>query len=606
MIAVVAYHAGVPGFSGGFVGVDVFFVISGYLIAQQLWGGDRPPALADFLIRRARRLVPALAVMLAVCLPVAWALLLPAQLKDFGQAAAAGSLFAANLLSWMEAGYFTADAAQKPLLHLWTLGVEAQFYLAAALLAALCPRRVALGLGAVVALASLIAALWASWAAPEAAFFLTPFRLWEFAMGAALALRPWRAPSAAGWSGVAMIAGAVVLFSGTTPYPGTAAMVPVLATVLVLVAPPRVLGHWLLTRLGVLSYGLYLWHLPIFVFYRLSTGTTELGAAALPLSFLALACAWISHRFVEAPMRRHAALPWLGGTVAAGLAAGVALHAAQGVPARLPDASRQVLAAVERGPMPCHDLQDSACRIGDLAAPAGIALLGDSHAAHLSRALDRALAERGLSARVFTRSWCLPIPDFGTDMPGRGRGCGAYMAASWQEVLSDPKIHTVILAGQWANGTAGARGSLAPVTFRWRSLRAQTVAENVVVFDTAMRSLADRLQASGHRVIVVPPVPEYPDAVPAALARAAWSGDGSGRAAPIDYAARNGAALRILDHLLRHETSAQIEAFALLCPGGPPCPVMNADKVPLYRDASHLSTAGAALLVPYILDLTPL
>ncbi|MSU89092.1 acyltransferase family protein [Rhodobacteraceae bacterium 2CG4] len=615
---VVLYHARVPWVQGGFAGVDVFFVISGYLIAG-LFAAERARTgtvdLAAFARRRVRRLLPLLLLVLAVSLPVAAAVLLPQQLKDFGQAAGAAPLFAANLLFWHESGYFAATAAGKPLLHLWSLGVEGQFYLLAPLL--LWRRAGLLAAG----LLSLAAAVWAARALPEAGFYLTPFRLWEFLAGAALA--SWtlpRLPRAAGAAGLAMILATFAGFDGGMAWPGAAALLPVAGAALVigaggaplLAAPP-------LVRLGQLSYGLYLWHWPVFVFFALRWPEAPWPLAAPGLLALSLALAWGSWHLVERPAARGAGGRLLPAAGLALVAAGVGLHLSGGLPARLPAEARAVLAQARVSSTPCHDRLDAAqaaagarCVIGAPGVEPDLALIGDSHADHLGPALDRALAARGRAAVVYTGSWCAPVPGFGSAAPGRGPGCAALMQAAWAQVLADPKLRTVIAAAQWGNVTDGTRGDLPAVAYGSAALAASVPAANARALEAALQAFAPRLRAAGRQVLLPMPVPEFAAPVPDSLARLAWTGTATGVATgtatatlpPLDEAARNGAAAAVLRRFAAAAGARTVPVRDLFCaPGAARCRVRAADGAPLWRDASHLTPAGAAPVVARLMEI---
>lgn len=329
VVPVIAFHAGIGWFSGGFVGVDVFFVISGYLItsiilAEQAKGQF---SLVRFYERRARRILPALLLVVAVCIPVAWVLLLPNDYFDFSESLVAVAAFASNILFNLRSGYFEADAELKPLLHTWSLGVEEQFYLLFPLLLMGLARlgfRAMVAVLAAIGVTSFVAAEWGSVHDPNGAFFLLPFRAWELVVGALLALResrfrgapsggaapaPWRAEAASAL-GLAMVAAAVFLIDQDTPFPGRYALLPTLGTALLIVAatPATRVGRWLghpaLVAIGLMSYSAYLWHHPLFAFARHAHESEPSLAVLLALSAVSLVLAYLSWRFVEAPFRQ--------------------------------------------------------------------------------------------------------------------------------------------------------------------------------------------------------------------------------------------------------------------------------------------------------------
>jgi len=286
VLPVILFHAGFETFSGGFVGVDVFFVISGYLITTiilaELEQGNF--SIVNFYERRARRILPALFSVMLVCIPFAWFWLLPSNMKDFSQSLVAVSVFASNILFWRESGYFDTAAELKPLLHTWSLSVEEQYYVLFPLFLMifwkLGKRWILVTLG-LVFVASLAVAQWAAYAKPAAAFYLLPPRGWELLIGAFAAFYLSQAnrkdfgkglSEFGGWLGVALILYAVFAYSKATPFPGFYALVPTLGTVLIILfatkqtAVGKLLGNKAFVGVGLISYSAYLWHQPLFAF----------------------------------------------------------------------------------------------------------------------------------------------------------------------------------------------------------------------------------------------------------------------------------------------------------------------------------------------------
>ncbi len=320
--AVVLFHFGVAPFSGGFVGVDVFFVISGFLITRLLLAdiADRKPLILPFYRRRILRLFPALFMMLAVTLAAALLLLYPSDLRHFGESLASVAGFGSNLYFRNSSGYFSAAADQKPLLHTWSLSVEEQFYLVyPPLLAVLARRsvRLAAAVLGLLALASLLASAWATRAAPMTAFYLTPFRFWELMLGGLIPLFGLAAPRSRAasetlaWGGLGLIAAAVFGYTLETPFPGLAALPPCLGAAAVILscerpgsnAAARLLSLPAATALGRISYSLYLWHWPVIVFAGHWLFRRPTGIETPALIALSLALAAASYRFVEQPFR---------------------------------------------------------------------------------------------------------------------------------------------------------------------------------------------------------------------------------------------------------------------------------------------------------------
>jgi len=325
--AVILFHAGFSLFSGGFVGVDVFFVISGFLITSIIveeLKADRFSVIR-FYERRARRILPALFTVMAACVPFAYHLLSPDDLKDFAQSLAAICLFASNVLFWGESGYFDAQAELKPLLHTWSLAVEEQFYVVFPLFLLAAWRfgwRFLLVLIGAIAVTSFVTSVNEVKSFPSAAFYLLPSRAWQLLIGAlaSLVADRWRtvrtrgslgpiADEVIGWLGMAMIVLSLFLFDERSPFPGLNAALPTLGTAMVLLGASdrtsvgRMLAWRPLVGLGLISYSAYLWHQPLFAFTKhalLAELPTDL-AAVLCVVTIVLAC--LSWRYVEQPFR---------------------------------------------------------------------------------------------------------------------------------------------------------------------------------------------------------------------------------------------------------------------------------------------------------------
>ncbi len=475
VLPVILFHAGFAAFEGGYVGVDVFFVISGYLITSILAADlDRGTySIATFYERRARRILPALFFVIAVSLPMAWRWLTPEDLKDFGQSIVGVTLFSSNVLFWRESGYFATAAELKPLLHTWSLAVEEQFYLFFPLLLALVWKvararvlAVLLVLGALsLALASYGVSQW-----PSATFFLLPARAWELSVGAVVALvaqsgqRDTRASLGAellAVLGVALIAGSMAMYRADTPFPGLAALPPTIGTALVIRYAQE--GTWVarllslppLVRVGLISYSAYLWHQPLFAFARHATVDALSTAALLGLSVLSLVLAYVTWRFVEAPFRDRSrvtrdsvfrfALVGSGAMFLVGLSAHVTSGFAR---VRVSEAQRAVLATAVPSPERdrCHTigadyLKPSAACNHFVDRPSW-ALIGDSHGVEPAHALGRILEPVGDGVKHLTFSHCRPSSGRYADQGD----CGRWTAEAMALVLGDSSIRHVVLA----------------------------------------------------------------------------------------------------------------------------------------------------------------
>ena len=324
VVAVVLFHAGFDAFAGGYTGVDIFFVISGFLISliliKELESGTF--SIVSFYERRARRIMPALLLVMLACLPVAWVLLSPPDMKGFAQNVVAVMLFASNIFFWRSAGYFDSDSDLKPLLHTWSLSVEEQFYIFFPLVLWLCwryARRATPLILALILLASLLAAHKLAPVAAGANFFLLPTRAWELLIGTLCAIHVSRkgyvaptglVPEVGGLLGLAAIVYSIFAFDKNTPFPSFYALVPTLGAALIILMATQhtitgryLLGNRFTVLIGLISYSAYLWHQPLFAFARYDSAN---GLAAWQLCALAVAAfvlGYFTWKYVEAPFR---------------------------------------------------------------------------------------------------------------------------------------------------------------------------------------------------------------------------------------------------------------------------------------------------------------
>ncbi len=623
IVPVLLYHAGIPGIGGGFVGVDIFFVISGFLIARLVDGELRAGTftLLSFYERRARRILPALLTMMLATLCAAAALLLPDRYEDLGESALATLGFFSNIHFFQDTGYFAAEAASKPLLHTWSLAVEEQYYLLFPLLLLVCRGRLRLALLLALAAASLAVSAFLVGRDPAAAFFLPHSRFWELLLGALLGLYADKAPAEPGLRtamatlGLACIGVAVVAFDDATPFPGLAALLPCAGTLLLLkaggIAPSeqgavsRLLASRPLVAIGLVSYSLYLWHWPLLVLAREWLGRellTDESVAVLALCGLLSALSW---RFVEQPFRRRrgrAARPYplsaLAVTLLLALGLSLWVTIGRGLPGRLPEIAQAYLAAKAERPRiktKCLNKEDAeACHLGAADAPARLLLIGDSHAAVLGETLDQVTLQLGLSGSALLVSGCPPAPGvlrLGVSPDLDCRAFGERIEAR----LEDPDLRVVVLHARWPmyiEGTriAGERGD--PLYLRGD--------DNLSAVAQHLEALVAELTARGLLVFIVAGVPEAGFDVPSVLARAALAGElvstSLARAAVDARQARSWALLRDLadryDAILLDPRDQLCDAERCLVadPGGA-----------LYFDDDHLSLAGAERLVPLLL-----
>lgn len=530
VLPVMLFHAGLDAFSGGFVGVDIFFVISGYLIStiilSELENGSF--RFIEFYERRARRILPALFTVIVACLPLGWLWMTPAQLQNFSQSLVAVSLFASNILFWMEADYFAPAAEEKPLLHTWSLAVEEQFYIVAPLLllAALrYSRRSAFWAVGCFGFVSLCLSQWMVGRYDEANFYLAPFRAWELFAGCLVAIiargRGLNPRNGLAVLGLLAILVSIAAFDDQTPFPGVAALLPVGGTMLIILYGGKgsLIGLLLSCRplvgVGLISYSAYLWHQPLFAFARIRLHETPSQIFLIALLVLSLLLAYMSWRFVERPFRQRDKIGKRGMAFATalfllfpvlfGLVGQVTDGAAR---YRLTDHQQNTYSAISSSPKRqlCHASDqnvlsyDKSCAFFER-QKTDVAVFGDSHAVELAFALAHELKFRGRGVRQLSYSDC--PPSLGFVMKGR-EGCAAWTENTVSKLINDGEIRTVIvvyriyahLAGD-PEGHYPALGDVpegAEQDAMWRSFL----------------SILEALTASGKQVIVVTQAPELP------------------------------------------------------------------------------------------------
>lgn len=596
VLPVVFFHAGVPGFFGGFVGVDVFFVISGYLITGIVWreleaGSFSIPA---FYRRRVLRIFPALFAMLAVVAAVAYATFLPSQLLSFARSVVSTALFYSNVEFYLQAGYFGPAGHDLPLLHTWSLAVEEQFYIVWPMTLWVAYRRGGKQMAAAITAAALFLSLAASiWWLPrdaEGTFYLPHTRAWELLVGALLALQPLpmlqhrAAREIASVLGLAAIAFAVMTYNQTVPFPGATALVPVLGAAALIAAGeqgPTWAGRLLSVRpmvfVGLLSFPLYLWHWPVFVLARTAGLIEATPTAMTALTGVSMLIAWMSWRWVETPLRRGVrSLPtWrvLGaaaGAIATFSAAGAWAAQAGGLPSRYSPEQRSMAAFLAyegdvqyRGGS-CfvvdvrRDRFDAATCLAPRVGEPTLLLAGDSHAAHLWPGFA---ALKG-SAQVLqaTHTGCRPV------LGEQAGPCFEYVRWLFEQWLPQHPVDAVVLAGRWSASDVPAL--------------ARTI--------TALR-------AHALRVVVVGPVPQYVAALPGLIAR--YSDDPTRVQQARD---RRGA--RVEEALRAQATAAGARYVSLtdaLCPQQT-CRVLAQPGVPMQFDYGHFTREGSEVAVAYV------
>ncbi|MBY0406092.1 MAG: acyltransferase [Rickettsiales bacterium] len=469
ILSVVLFHTGLSWLPSGYVGVDIFFVISGYLIGGIIFAEIHAKtfSFANFYARRAKRILPALMLVVLASCALGYALLGASELTDLATSSAAALLGVANIKFFLRNDYFQSDSELLPMLMTWSLGVEEQFYLffpfVLLAMARLNAKRTGLALG-VISAASFIASVIVTKTHPTAAFYLLPLRAWEMGAGAMLAMRhatqspnP-QAGSVGGTIGIALLIASMLLFDETTPFPGLAASLPVAGALLLLHSPHALVNRKLLASsplvmLGLISYSWYLWHWPLMAFARhLSPGTPPLSLM-LAIAAASAVLGYASWRWVEQPFRRYKGpaphtLAYYGAALALVLAAPLALKFTHGFPSRLPEAATRLEHTLALGRGTClapfgATLPDSGPDCQPQGANAAIALLGDSHASALGPGLLEYAQSQHLRLLQFTKSACTPLLGMGAieaAYPTHPLECGQFMEGAVSRIIADKSV----------------------------------------------------------------------------------------------------------------------------------------------------------------------
>jgi peptidoglycan/LPS O-acetylase OafA/YrhL len=623
VMAVVLFHAGVPRISGGFVGVDVFFVISGYLITGLILNDMAHGrfSIVSFYERRARRILPALFAVLIVASIAAYALLMPDRAQAFGQSLVATVFFYSNILFWHQSDYFQASLV-KPLLHTWSLAVEEQFYIAYPLFLFAVRRyfskRYVRALLPVFAF-SLAFCIWGVNAHRIMTFFLGPARAWELLLGGLLAvpgappLRHRLPASLLGLLGLGLLVYSFVKLSGALAFPGANALYPTLGTAFIIysgTACETIVGRALSAKpivfIGLISYSLYLWHWIIFVFVRayLVRALTRWEVVTEILACILIAS--LSWKFVEAPFRGRQgrgrfsrrsifAGALLGSAVLASI--GGLLLATHGLPSRFND---QVL-GLYAGKIDLWKRHDECfrgiCHVGKNPDAASFLLWGDSHAGAIAPAFEQLAVANNLSGFVASRPACAPLLGLKRYDQDNLEECIRYND-SVLAFIQAQHIRTVFLHARWGLYSEGTRygqegGFPALLTVN------RTTEENYHEFENLFRSTIEELRRHQVNVVIIASVPEVGIDVPAALARRAITGKTIALEPRYsDFLQRQARAFRVMATVAARDSIPIVYPHQLLCDSSS-CSVVR-DQHALYVDDSHLSVHGAMWLVPAV------
>jgi peptidoglycan/LPS O-acetylase OafA/YrhL len=612
VIAVILYHARL-GLPGGFVGVDVFFVISGYLITSLLLEDLKKGRLnlLAFWERRIRRLFPAVVVVTLTTLVAGWFFLLPGDYGDLAQSVFSQMLLSSNFFFWKNTNYFDGLADLKPLLHTWSLSVEEQFYLLypfALILLSRVGRKFAVASVAILLSIELALSVYGVSHHPFAAFYLLPFRAWELGLGAILATARGKTHWAVWFNetlstiGLALIL--YVFFSRSISAPGIAVIPVCLGTavfIYVNTAKLTLVGKFLCWRpfvsIGLVSYSLYLWHWPVLVF----ANYWALGPLSFPVRILlvgsSLVLAMASWKFVETPFRR--AFPGrkrvliVASIVAfAFLMLSLTIQKLDGVKSRLPvETLRYANARFDFNPAFNSNLSLQDVKAGRLLLfgsnqsdiPVDLLVWGDSHAWAILPPLDDLSKQHSTLGCAATHAQTPPLLDY---VPDGDYSLGKDAPAFGQAVLSFIRAHhvsNVLLAAGW---------------------QGYSTVEKYSVFHAAFVKTITALRESGAKVWLMEDVPNFPWDVPKALARVALFKQGTTEMVSLPLSEY----LQQLGREVREFSPFAGSQVILLSPleylsRGIIVPSCFNDGMPLYRDANHLTIRGAMAIRPMFLPI---
>ena len=650
ILPVILYHAGYSLFSGGFVGVDVFFIISGYLITSILIAelGANNFSILNFYERRARRILPALFFVMLVCLPFAWLWLLPNDLKRFSLSLATVSLFSSNILFWRESGYFDAAAEIKPLLHTWSLAVEEQYYLFFPVLLMATwrwGRRWVLSILALIFIVSIALACWGSEARPIAAFFLLPTRGWELLIGSFCAFylhnRPLQVSTspvreAAAGAGLLLILYSVFFFDHKIPFPSAYTLVPTLGAALIILFATRdtltgkLLGTKLFVGIGLISYSAYLWHQPLFAFARNESTGEPSHFLMSTLALASLLLAFVSWKYVEAPFRQKGRVSRKG--IAYFSALGTFFFCSIGVIGALADGFKERLAPNikweslevslnKRGdicsPLPLSGYKGIlGCTFGDVGSKKTLILYGDSHAQAISRELDKALSSARTRGIWIQLEGCDIIPGI-RDVKEIKKGNSKCVEKFISLLEFVKKENADVLAiSRWTYrlspipgvidqlGTKNSEGGIESISFQEFAIDDATMSFGISEKKAAMDTFMTGLLSTGRRIIVVYPIPEISWNI-AKINTRFYHKTGSAleriSIPHADFTARHKFVYSVLDRFVGNENFVPIIPEKIFCNTflTERC-TAQFGTVPFYYDDDHLSDEGAQLVVKKI------
>ena len=645
VMSVILYHMGMSQIGSGYAGVDVFFVISGFLIGGQI-AKDRARGTFtywNFYARRALRILPALYLVIICSTIAGWFTMLSYEYRYFGGGALSALLSVSNFWFWELIDYFNPAAALDPLVHTWSLAVEEQFYLFAPLLFGLLwgfGRKTLFIVLMAVAFVSFIIAIMTNSDSPMSAFYLLHARAWELLVGVLAALKSDKIRSFKSIAPLLSNVGLILTIAGLTflpddaLWPGGWTLVPVTGAMLILLFG----GEKSLTRailklaplrfIGLISYSAYLWHQPILSFLGIKNILPVDGISLLFVFAAILVVSYLSWKLVEQPFRNNTLSLYFSRSaliLTACLIAVFALggHFTKGYPMRLPNEVHEVLKSATF-PDSLHDCQlnrkqveymslSKACEFGEDTAPS-VAVWGDSHAASISQPLGEALGDLGLSLKQFTLSSCQPIPNLLNFGQSRADQCAKFNSRVFSLLLGSSEIQTIVMFATWDSyflnsGTLNMLGvSEVDDFYSYPISQSPHLPDHTRtgIISNELKKVIINLTAVGKRIILVASLPRPDVSIPNYFARQVWNG--APLPADVGYPVeifelQSKSGRKILKEALSVSEVGNlvkmIDPADIFCDSSE-CALIKDGKL-LYIDGNHLSNYGSSLLIPLIL-----
>lgn len=602
VLAVVVFHINPWALGGGFIGVDMFFVISGYLITGIIWRdlSNGSFSLTDFYVRRVRRLFPALFAMAGTCILLAYLIFLPEEIISFGKSLIASIFYVSNFFFYSQTDYFASDLELSPLLHTWSLSVEEQFYLFFPLLLLFVYRKFAAKVIAIlVALAvlSLVVSQALLSIDMSLAFFSSPTRFFQFLAGSIIAI----APNYSGAKplkeclniiGLVIIFGCLFIIDSKTPFPGVNALYPTIATAMIIFAgqtrgllTSRLLSVWPAQFFGKISYSMYLWHWPLIVFYKIQYTAAPDKFEKIGLLVASIVLGYLSWRFIESTMRYKAGRTTQLRPIYTSLAFSVLISAfgfyfavSDGLKFRFseqqlflshyidyePEDSREGTCFLSTRYARFDYFKKDVCVKFDATKP-NYLLIGDSHAAHFYGALRSELGNVNLTQ--VTSSGCRPTIDFsGSDY------CTSLMRWAYAELISKHHFDAIIVSGRWASSDL-----------------------------SSLKETVDMLSKYSEKLFILGPIVTYDQALPRLLARSFPNVSDSN----LLIKATNYESIKKIDSSFKKMTFSPrahyVSILDAICPSGN-CIKVTPQGIPMQWDYGHLTYEGSREVIARLVE----